>query len=84
MRCYQHWLRLPCHLYRLHLHHYPYPLSRFSLEQWRDLLRKNFERHFYVPLEAEDDGSFVFDAALVHRRGIFKVGGRSSTIALPP
>eukprot|EP00045_Choanoeca_perplexa_P017220 m.247081 g.247081 ORF g.247081 m.247081 type:complete len:1516 (+) comp17479_c0_seq20:110-4657(+) len=52
--------------------------TRFTLQQWRDLLHQNFERYFYVPLESEDDGNFAYDPSLVHRRGIYKDTAGSS------
>lgn len=43
-----------------------------TYEQWADLLQKSFERAYYIPLDANEDGSYDIDPKLVNRRGIYK------------
>lgn len=47
---------------------------------WRDRVRANFERCFYVPASTEEDGQFCIDPAVANRRGIYKdtFGGERS------
>jgi hypothetical protein len=54
----------------------------FRLKHWAELLQANFERHFYIPLVEEDDGSYAYDPGVVHRRGIYKVALWASRAAL--
>lgn len=43
-----------------------------TYQQWADLLQESFERAYYVPVDASDDGSYKLDTKLVNRRGIYK------------
>eukprot|EP00922_Rhytidocystis_sp_ex-Travisia-forbesii_P065765 GHVS01097680.1.p1 GENE.GHVS01097680.1~~GHVS01097680.1.p1 ORF type:complete len:1836 (-),score=266.89 GHVS01097680.1:358-5865(-) len=45
--------------------------TSMTYKQWNDLLAKSFEKHFYVPSEA-DDGDAVVDTKLVNKRQIYK------------
>ncbi|EAZ63299.2 glycogen debranching enzyme [Scheffersomyces stipitis CBS 6054] len=46
--------------------------SKISLVDWEKLVQDNFEKHFFIPVDASDDDKFVVDASLVNRRGIYK------------
>jgi glycogen debranching enzyme len=48
--------------------------------QWHQLLVKNFEKQYYVPMDKAQDKSYALDSSLVARRGIYKdvVGSGSS------
>ena len=43
-----------------------------TYQQWADLVQKSFERAYYVPLDASEDGFYDVDPKLVNRRGIYK------------
>jgi glycogen debranching enzyme len=43
-----------------------------SFEHWRALIRDNFERCYYIPLNQEDDRLYDINPNKVHRRGIYK------------
>lgn len=43
-----------------------------TYQQWADLLQKSFERAYYIPLDASEDGAYDLDPKLVNRRGIYK------------
>ncbi|KAJ3567348.1 hypothetical protein NP233_g6419 [Leucocoprinus birnbaumii] len=40
--------------------------------EWAQLIRENFERCYYVPLDPIDDGNYDINSDLVNRRGIYK------------
>lgn len=44
----------------------------FTFKRWGDLVQNNFEKHFYISSDPADDNSYVIDAELVNRRGIYK------------
>lgn len=46
--------------------------TTISLKDWEKLVQDNFEKHFYVPENPEDDDKYVIDQSLVNRRGIYK------------
>ncbi|OLN93243.1 Glycogen debranching enzyme [Colletotrichum chlorophyti] len=46
--------------------------SSISLSDWADLIRANFERCYYVPLNAEEDSKYDVNTKIVNRRGIYK------------
>lgn len=43
-----------------------------SYKQWADLIQAAFEHHYWIPLDAAEDGKYVVDSRLVNRRGIYK------------
>jgi glycogen debranching enzyme len=43
-----------------------------TFEEWNDLLQRNFEKCFYVPLNAEQDYDYYVDSSIIHRRGMYK------------
>ncbi|MCJ1230146.1 hypothetical protein MMC12_006817 [Toensbergia leucococca] len=43
-----------------------------SFEDWATRLQKNFERCYYVPMEAEDDTEYDVNPAIINHRGIYK------------
>ncbi|CAK7245302.1 MAG: bifunctional 4-alpha-glucanotransferase/amylo-alpha-1,6-glucosidase [Sporothrix thermara] len=43
-----------------------------SYADWAQLVRDNFERCFYVPLQPADDAHYDVDPSIVNRRGIYK------------
>lgn len=46
--------------------------SEITFADWDALVQANFEKHFYVPQDAGDDGKYIVDLGLVNRRGIYK------------
>ena len=52
--------------------------SHIMFAQWASTLKKNFERCYYVPLDAKQDRAYEINSALVRRRGIYKDLYRSS------
>ncbi|WLF80540.1 bifunctional 4-alpha-glucanotransferase/amylo-alpha-1,6-glucosidase [Lodderomyces elongisporus] len=46
--------------------------SKITLKEWEQLVQENFERKFYVPEDANEDGEYDIDSSLVNRRGIYK------------
>ncbi|KAG0250878.1 hypothetical protein BG011_008005 [Mortierella polycephala] len=48
------------------------PAQTLSIKQWNDLIQQNFEKHFYVPLDREQDREYVIHSELVNRRGMYK------------
>lgn len=46
--------------------------SKISLEDWEDLVQKNFEKCFYVPVDASKDSEHDVNPNVVNRRGIYK------------
>lgn len=50
-----------------------------SFVDWAALIRDNFERCYYVPVNPDEDQSFDVDASLIHHRGIYKDLYRSTT-----
>lgn len=46
--------------------------SKVLLREWEELIQNNFERCFYVPVDASEDPNFVVNADVVNRRGIYK------------
>ena len=43
-----------------------------SFADWAALVKSNFERCYYVPLSAEEDGAYDVNTAVINRRGIYK------------
>lgn len=43
-----------------------------SFKEWDDLIQKNFERVYYVPIDPSEDSFFDIDSKIVNRRGIYK------------
>ncbi|KAL0215115.1 hypothetical protein P9112_007299 [Eukaryota sp. TZLM1-RC] len=43
-----------------------------SFSDWLTLIKRNFHRHYWVPLNASEDSQFQIDSKLVNRRGIYK------------
>lgn len=43
-----------------------------SYADWADLIKKNFERCFYVPRDPSDDYKYDVDPTVINRRGIYK------------
>jgi glycogen debranching enzyme len=43
-----------------------------TFNEWADKIKKNFERCYYIPKNADDDKNHVVNLACVNRRGIYK------------
>lgn len=43
-----------------------------TYKAWADKIKANFERTFYVPRTAEEDGDYDVNPAIINRRGIYK------------
>lgn len=43
-----------------------------SFKEWALTLQENFERCYYIPANADEDGSYDVNSAVVNRRGIYK------------
>jgi glycogen debranching enzyme len=43
-----------------------------TFKEWSDKIKANFERCYYVPVDAKDDRQYDVDANVVNRRGIYK------------
>jgi glycogen debranching enzyme len=41
-------------------------------KEWSEKIKANFERCYYVPVDAKDDSQYDIDANVVNRRGIYK------------
>ncbi|KAJ2690096.1 bifunctional 4-alpha-glucanotransferase/amylo-alpha-1,6-glucosidase [Coemansia sp. RSA 1285] len=48
------------------------PSSTITYEEWDRLVQQQFEKHFWVPLDAADDAAHNVNAAVVNRRGIYR------------
>lgn len=46
--------------------------SFVTFAEWAGRIKENFERCYYVPVSAEDDGKYDIKPKLVNRRGIYK------------
>ncbi|KAI3406672.2 GDB1 [Candida oxycetoniae] len=46
--------------------------EKITLKEWEALIQENFEKKFYVPETAEEDGDYDIEESLVNRRGIYK------------
>lgn len=46
--------------------------STISFKDWADLIKTNFERCYYVPLNADDDKNYDVNPSIINRRGIYK------------
>lgn len=52
--------------------------DKVTFKHWNDLLQKNFEKCFYIPMEGEE-GNYDVDNHIIHRRGIYKDLYKSSS-----
>jgi glycogen debranching enzyme len=43
-----------------------------SFADWAARIKQNFERCYYIPLDAAEDSQYDIDASIVNRRGIYK------------
>ena len=43
-----------------------------TYKEWADLIQKSFEKAYFVPANAEEDGDYKIDSGLVNQRGIYK------------
>ncbi|KAI4130739.1 MAG: hypothetical protein LQ338_001575 [Usnochroma carphineum] len=43
-----------------------------SFKEWASLLQENFERCYYIPVDAGEDGSYDVNPSVINRRGIYK------------
>ena len=46
--------------------------QNISFEDWASKIKQNFERCYYVPLDAKNDGDHEISSSIVNRRGIYK------------
>ncbi|KAK4196962.1 family 13 putative glycoside hydrolase [Triangularia verruculosa] len=46
--------------------------SEVSFQDWAALIKKNFERCYFVPISAKDDKNYDVNPAIINRRGIYK------------
>ncbi|KAG9297134.1 hypothetical protein G9A89_019415 [Geosiphon pyriformis] len=51
-------------------------LMHFS--EWNNLLKKSFEKYFYIPVDPKEDSKYDIQSHMVHRRGIYKDTYRST------
>lgn len=47
-------------------------LEVITFGDWAELIRENFERCYFVPLNSEDDSKFDINVKTINRRGIYK------------
>lgn len=40
--------------------------------EWAELIKANFEKCFWIPINSDDDQEYIIDKHLVNRRGIYK------------
>ncbi|CAG8477962.1 4253_t:CDS:10 [Cetraspora pellucida] len=61
--------------------HYPWngvelkecPTKKFiTFAEWGDLIQQSFEKHFYIPIDPNEDSKYKLNTKLVSRRGIYK------------
>ncbi|KAG0242510.1 family 13 glycoside hydrolase [Mortierella sp. GBAus27b] len=48
------------------------PARSLTLVEWNDLIQRNFEKHFFVPLDPDQDSEYVIRPELINRRGMYK------------
>jgi len=46
--------------------------SDLSFSDWASLIKDNFERCYFVPLDSSDDGKYDVNPSVINRRGIYK------------
>jgi glycogen debranching enzyme len=46
--------------------------KQITFSEWASKIQKNFERCYYIPLDAKDDINYVINTKVVNRRGIYK------------
>ncbi|KAK4672797.1 bifunctional 4-alpha-glucanotransferase/amylo-alpha-1,6-glucosidase [Podospora pseudopauciseta] len=46
--------------------------STITFKDWAALIKKNFERCYFVPISSEDDKDYDVNPAIINRRGIYK------------
>ncbi|KAI0854283.1 glycoside hydrolase family 13 protein [Daldinia vernicosa] len=46
--------------------------TEITFSAWADLLKSNFEKCYYVPVNPSDDAQYVVNPKVVNRRGIYK------------
>ena len=46
--------------------------TEITFENWASLIKSNFEKCYFVPLTAAEDGQYDVNPAVVNRRGIYK------------
>lgn len=46
--------------------------STITLRDWEELIQKNFERCFYIPVDPSNDSEYEVNSNVVNRRGIYK------------
>lgn len=46
--------------------------SKISLDDWEKLVQANFEKCFYIPEDASEDGNYKINPDVVNRRGVYK------------
>lgn len=46
--------------------------SKITFEAWDDLLQRNFEKEFYIPIDPREDKLYNFDSTIINRRGIYR------------
>ncbi|KAJ1663511.1 bifunctional 4-alpha-glucanotransferase/amylo-alpha-1,6-glucosidase [Coemansia sp. RSA 1813] len=53
--------------------------STVMYSKWNELVQQQFEKHFWVPLDASNDATYHVNPAVVNRRGIYRDTYGSST-----
>lgn len=43
-----------------------------SFDEWSAKIKENFERCYYIPLDAKEDAKYNVNPTIIHRRGIYK------------
>jgi glycogen debranching enzyme len=43
-----------------------------TFAEWADLIKANFEKAYYIPIDKADDSKYEVNTAIVNRRGIYK------------
>lgn len=44
----------------------------FTYKEWSSAIKKNFEHHFYIPIDEKDDKLYNVDPKLIKQRGFYK------------
>ena len=46
--------------------------KEFSFIEWATLIENNFEKYYYIPLDATEDSNYEIDKKFIRKRGIYK------------
>ncbi|KAI9136440.1 glucanotransferase domain of glycogen debranching enzyme-domain-containing protein [Paraphysoderma sedebokerense] len=51
---------------------------KITFREWDNLIKQNFEKHFYIPVDKAEDSKYVLQSTLINRRGIYKDSYKST------